>query len=70
MKKNIQDLHKKSVKDLEKELEKARQEIAKISIESAVSPVKDTNTIAKKRRHLAMLLTVMNEKIDQETSKS
>ncbi len=69
MKKLVQDLKSKSVKDLEKDAVNIRQEIAKMSIESAVAPVKDVNSISKKRKQLAIILTIISEKQVEAVSK-
>lgn len=62
MRKSVQDIHSKSVKDLEKEVASIRHDIAKTSLEQKVQPVKDTNVIKKKKHQLARTLTVLNDK--------
>ena len=62
MKKNIKELKNKSVADLSKEEQKLRTEIAKLNLEAKVSPQKDTNLIFKKRKRLAVILTLLGEK--------
>ena len=69
MKKAPKDIKSKSVKELEKDVQNLRHEIAKSSLESNVTPVKDTNTIKKKRKELARLLTVLNGKKQESESK-
>lgn len=66
MKNSVQDIHSKTVKQLEKDVVALRSEIAKTTLEMSVQPVKDTNTIKKKRHQLARMLTVLNQK-NQET---
>jgi ribosomal protein L29 len=62
MKKLTKELQTKSVKDLEKEAETLHTEIAKLSVERKVKPEKDTNLITKKRKRLAVILTLMGQK--------
>lgn len=69
MKKSVQDIHSKSVKDLEKEIWSIRHDIAKTTLEQQVQPVKDTNVIKKKKAQLAVMLTVLNDKNQKEESK-
>lgn len=61
-KKEIEDLRNKSIKELEKEAGELRKEIGKLQLEARVNPPKDTNTLVKKRKHLAILLTIIREK--------
>ncbi len=67
MRKSIQDIQSKSVKVLEKEIGAIRHDIAKTSLEQKVQPVKDTNVIKKKKHQLAAMLTVLNDKKQQES---
>ncbi len=62
MRKLIADLAKKSVADLEKEIHNAQQDVRKYLIEARVKPQKDTNLAAKKRRYIAQVLTVLQER--------
>ena len=62
MKKIIKEYDDKSIAALEKEAQGARQEIATMSLNSKVNPSKDTNSISKKRRKLAVLLTALVQK--------
>lgn len=66
MKSSVQDLVKKPLKDLVKEITKLREEITKLLMDMKANPPKDTNAVAKKRRKLATLLTVFNSKKAQE----
>ena len=54
----------KTVKELEKEVVMVREEIAKLQLSFKSNPPKDTNSLAKKRKQLAVLLTVLGEKKD------
>lgn len=69
MRKSVQDIHSKSVEDLEKEIRSIRHDIAKTSLEQKVKPVKDTNVIKKKKYQLARTLTVLNDKKQQKETK-
>jgi len=62
MKKNIKNLREKDIKELNKEIEILKEEIAKLNLSKKSSPVKDTNLLFKKRKQLAILLTILNEK--------
>ncbi len=66
MKKNLVELHKKSVKDLEKEAKSLREEIAKIRLELKTKPPKDSNLLIKKRKMLARVLTILQEKKEEQ----
>ncbi len=62
MKKNSKEFEDKSVETLEKEAQSARQEIATMTLSSKVNPQKDTNSISKKKKKLAVLLTALVQK--------
>lgn len=62
MKKAANELRAKTIEELQKEEQTLRAEIAKMSIEAKVKPEKDTNTIFKKRRRLAVVLTMITQK--------
>lgn len=66
MKKQTRTYREKSLKELEKEVGALREEIAKMKLNQKVAPAKDTNLLFKKRKQLAMILTVLGEK--KETS--
>ncbi len=65
MKKIVADLKKKTVKEIEKNIQSTREEIAKFRLEAKVNPVKDSNFLVKKKKKLAVLLTVLTEKSSQ-----
>lgn len=67
MKKIVAELKQKTVKELLKEVENLRREIAKLKIENKTTPQKDTNLLMKKRKKLAVLLTIIKEKKDLES---
>jgi ribosomal protein L29 len=62
MKKLVKQYQSKTLNELEKERQVLSEEIAKLKITSKVNPQKDTNLIFKKRKQLAVLLTVISEK--------
>ena len=70
MKKTITDLKTKSIKQLEIEIAKLREEIAKLKLETKINQPKDTNLLFKKRKQLARMLTVLAEKKELERIKN
>lgn len=60
MKKQIEDLKAKSRKELETEINKTIEEIARLTVESKLENQKDTNLIMKKKKYVAQLKTVVN----------
>jgi ribosomal protein L29 len=70
MKKAIADLKTKSIKQLELEIGKLREEIAKLKLEIKINQPKDTNLLFKKRKQLARMLTVLTEKKELERIKN
>jgi ribosomal protein L29 len=62
MKKQTKDMQEKTIKELEKNVQTIREEIAKLKLEVRIKPQKDTNIIMKKRREIARMLTLINEK--------
>ncbi|MBI3620508.1 50S ribosomal protein L29 [Candidatus Roizmanbacteria bacterium] len=66
MSKKTKDMINKSVVELLKEATSAKEEIARLTVEAKVKPQKDTNMLLKKRKNLAVILTVINEKKQQE----
>lgn len=61
MSKKMDEIKKKSKVELEKEIQKAIEEITKLSVESKVNPQKDTNLIYKKKKEVARLKTAVSE---------
>lgn len=59
MKKHITELLKKPAAELLKTVQTTRVEISKLVLERKTAPQKDSNTLSKKRRMLAQVLTVM-----------
>ena len=62
MKKMTKIYSGKTNKELEKEAVSIRQEISKLQLSFKSNPAKDTNGLAKKRKQLTVLLTVLSEK--------
>lgn len=62
MKKIVKELKAKSIKELEKQRDLLSEEIAKLKISMKVNPPKDTNLLMKKRKQLAVILTILSEK--------
>lgn len=60
--KDIKEIRQKTVKELEKEAKDLMHEISKLRLEIKVNPPKDSNVFAKKRKRLAVVLTVLAEK--------
>lgn len=67
MKKFYKKINSQSIKDLEKEIAKLRGDIAKETLTVKVNPPKDSNSVFKKRKTLAVYLTVLSEKRELET---
>lgn len=70
MKKLTKDLQDKSINELEKEIQKIREEIAKLKLEVKIRPQKDSNLIGKKKKEIARMLTLINEKRILEITKN
>jgi len=70
MKKFTKELSGKTEKELEKQTQLLREEIAKLVLNERVNPSKDTNFLMKKRKALAVLLTILKQKKELETLKS
>lgn len=62
MKKSIAEIRQKTKNELIKESDTLRNEIAKLVLEVKVNKPKDTNIIGKKRKRLAVVLTLIKEK--------
>ncbi len=69
MKKTVKDLKTKTVAEIEKQKTLLKEEITKLSWSEKASPQKDTNLLAKKKKQLAVLLTVLTEKKEVESLK-
>jgi len=69
MKKFIAQLREKTINELEKEIVKQRELLAKLRLQMKVNPPKDTNQLGKERKKLAQMLTILKEKKDEEILK-
>ncbi len=67
MKKLTKDYISKSIKELEKMIQTLREEIARAQLNEKANPAKDTNLIDKKKKQLAVALTVLNQKQEEES---
>lgn len=66
MRKVTKQYNDKSGVELSKEAVALRGEIAKLQLERIVAPQKDSNLISKKKKQLAVLLTVMAGKKEEK----
>lgn len=62
MKKSTKNLQEKNIKELNKEIVDLKEEITKLNLSKKSFPVKDTNALFKKKKQLAVFLTVLNGK--------
>ena len=62
MKKAIKDLETKTAKELSQAVKQAREELDRLTLTAKSNPGKDTNIIAKKKKELARMLTILTEK--------
>jgi ribosomal protein L29 len=62
MKKITKIYHEKTSNELVKDANSIREEIAKLQLSFKSNPPKDTNSLVKKRKQLAVILTVLSEK--------
>ena len=69
MKKITKELTEKTIKELEKEAQKLREEIAKEKLEFKVNKPKNTNSLFLKRKRLAVVLTILSQKNEMESLK-
>ncbi|PIQ72771.1 hypothetical protein COY13_03100 [Candidatus Roizmanbacteria bacterium CG_4_10_14_0_2_um_filter_36_35] len=70
MKKLTKQYRDKTVKELTQETMILIEEIAKLRLSQKSAPAKDTNLLMKKRKQLAVLLTVLTEKKEIESLKN
>lgn len=69
MKKIAEELRTKNLQEILKEEKKLREDMAKTSLDFRVNLPKDTNLIYKKKKRLAVLLTIANQKREEELLK-
>lgn len=61
-KKEKQELHQKTISQLQKEVIKAEKEIAKLRLELRAGKVKNVRGLMNQRQRLAVLKTILREK--------
>lgn len=66
MKKTTKEFKDKTVIELIKQAQLIREEMAKLKLNFKANLPKDTNVLKKKRKQLAILLTVLAEKKEYE----
>jgi ribosomal protein L29 len=66
MTKISKELKSKTIKELNEEVVRSREEIAKMALSQKSNPPKDTNLMQKKKKRLAVVLTVLGEKKELE----
>lgn len=69
MRKSVKEFKSKTVIELEKQRTLLVEEIAKLRLSEKAAPQKDTNLLMKKRKQLAVMLTVLTEKKEAEALK-
>ncbi len=69
MKKTTNELKNKTVVELNQEVQTLKEELSRLQLESKVKPPKDTNSLMKKKKRLAVTLTMLTEKIELEQIK-
>jgi ribosomal protein L29 len=68
MNKQLKEIKDKSIKELENETRILREEIAREKLEAKVNPPKDVNALFKKKKKLAVVLTVISQKKEYENA--
>lgn len=66
MKKLTKEYTNKSIKELEKLVLTLREDIAKTKLNEKVNPSKDSNVLPKKKKQLAVVLTILAQKKELE----
>jgi len=61
-KKEKQELHQKTIDQLQKEVAKAEKELAKLRLELKAGKVKNVRSLMNQRHRLAVLKTILREK--------
>lgn len=61
-KKEKQELHQKTIAQLQREVTKAEKELAKLRLESRAGKVKNVRGLINQRHRLAALKTILREK--------
>lgn len=63
MRKSTKDLQSKEPAEMQKEIQKLVEEIAKLSVDAKFNPQKDSNLIHKKKKELARLKQAHSMKV-------
>ncbi len=63
MRKQTKDLQKKTPEELQKEIDTTIGQIAQAELEQMTNPQKDTNSLAKKRKQIARLKTMLTAQV-------
>jgi len=66
MKKTTKELKDKTLKELEGEIQSLRIDITRLRLQAKSNPPKDTNTLPKKKKRLAVVLTMLVQKKELE----
>ncbi|MCF0172417.1 MAG: 50S ribosomal protein L29 [Bacteroidales bacterium] len=60
-----QEIREMAVKDLEERIEAEKQNLSVMKMNHVISPLEDTSKIAKSRRDIARMMTVLAQKQKQ-----
>jgi len=63
--KEIKDLHTKTIDELKKALEDLRNDVGQLKIDKAVGKVKNVNEARQKKKDIARIYTILTEKIKE-----
>lgn len=69
MKKLVKETESKTATVIEKESNELRKEIAMRTLDARSNPQKDSNDLFKKKKKLAVLLTLLNQKKTEDRLK-
>ena len=58
----ISEIKELSVTDLQERIAAAKDELSKLKVQHAISPIENPSLIKKSRRDIALMLTVLGEK--------
>ena len=64
----VKDLREKNIEELKELIEKTKKELMTTKFQIAAGGVKDHSVVSKKRRDVARILTIINEKNREEKS--
>lgn len=62
--KDVQKIRDETVQELSIKAQQLKEELARLSIEAMANHPKNTNAIGKKKKELAVILTIIREKRD------